>query len=519
MGKLRSASLLVPVLSVSLAALPVWQPPAQAAPPPSAGSSVQVWHTDVSADKWVERQDDISFQTRQTTNPLTIKVDQGVKYQKITGFGAALTDSSAWLINEIPADKRDALMKDLFDPEEGIGLSMVRIPMGATDFTASGIYSYDDMPPGETDPTLSNFSIAHDEPYIIPQLKQALAHNPAVKFTATPWSPPGWMKTSDNMIGGSLKDEYSPVLAEYFVKFIKAYGEAGVPIDYVTPQNEPLAAPTWPGTEMTPTQSAKLVKQMGDAFAANDLSTKILTWDHNWDVPSYPETIYNDPAAADYAVGAGWHIYSGSPIYQTVAHNDYPSKENYLTEATGGTYQANTQVAFHDALDTWMIGSTRNWGNGAMLWNIALDPEGRPVDGIPLNRGVVEVDPETGSVTPNPEYHALAQVSRFVKPGAQRIYSNSFGAGSIEDVAFQNPDGSKVVVAYNDSDAAQTFSVADGTQSFDYTLGAGDAVTFTYSGPRSRARSRQRPMSPIPRTTSPSGRPNQGDGPPRARSR
>jgi O-glycosyl hydrolase len=472
-------------MGVSLLAAPVAIPHAQAAP--RASSPVHVWLTDVSADRWVEKQSDVSFQTKQTTNPLTIKVDDSVTYQEVTGFGAALTDSSAWVINELPAAQRNTLMKNLFDPSDGLGLSMVRLPMGATDFTATGNYSYDDMPAGQTDPTLSNFSIKHDESYIIPQLKQALAINPAITFTATPWSPPGWMKTSDSMIGGTLKDEYSAVLANYFVKFIQAYGKAGVPIHYVTPQNEPLAAPTWPGMELTPSQEITLVKHMGDAFAANDLPTKILAWDHNWDVPSYPETIYNDPSASKHVAGAGWHIYSGSPMYQTVAHNDYPGKLNYLTEATGGTYQANSQVAFHDALNTWVIGNMRNWGNGVMLWNIALDPEGRPLNsdtnGIPLNRGLVVADPKTGSVSYNPEYHALAQVSRFVKPGAHRIYSNSFGDGSVENIAFQNPDGSKVVVAYNDADSAKTLSVADGTQSFDYTLGAGDAVTFTYSGP------------------------------------
>jgi O-glycosyl hydrolase len=487
MAKFRARSLLVPLLGASLAALPVVAPSAQAAPPKGAGTPVSVWLSDVATEKWVEKQSNVSFQTRQTANPLTIKVDDSVKYQEVTGFGAALTDSSAWVINELPAAQRDTLMKNLFDPSNGLGLNMVRLPMGATDFTATGNYSYDDMPAGQTDPTLANFSVEHDESYIIPELKQALTLNPAIKFTATPWSPPGWMKTSDSMIGGTLKDEYSPVLADYFVKFIQDYGKAGVPIHYVTPQNEPLAAPTWPGMELTPSQEIKLVKDMGEAFAANGLSTKILAWDHNWDVPSYPETIYNDPSASKYVAGAGWHIYSGSPIYQTVAHNDYPGKLNYLTEATGGTYQANSQVAFHDAINTWVIGNMRNWGNGVMLWNIALDPEGRPLNsdtnGIPLNRGLVVADPKTGSVSYNPEYHALAQVSRFVKPGAHRIYSNSFGAGSVENVAFQNPDGSKVVVAYNDAESAKTISVADGTQSFDYTLGAGDAVTFTYSGP------------------------------------
>jgi O-glycosyl hydrolase len=444
---------------------------------------VQVWLTDVASGTWLEQQSDAKFETKQTTNPLAIKVDDTVEYQEITGFGAALTDSSAWVINELPASARADLMTNLFDPTDGAGLNMIRVPMGASDFTASGFYTYDDMPKGETDPTLSNFSIAHDEQYIIPQLQEAYALNPSITFTATPWSPPGWMKTSDDLIGGSLKQEYEPTLAQYFVKFIDAYDEAGLPIHYVTPQNEPQAAPSWPGVEMTPAQQVRVIKEMGDAFAANDISTEILSWDHNWDVPSYPESIYNDPASADYAVGAAWHIYSGSPIYQTFAHNDYPFKRNYLTEATGGTYQANDQVAFHDAFNTWVIGNMRNWGNGVMLWNIALDPEGGPLSGIPLNRGLVVADPETGDVSYNGEYYALAHASRFVEPGAHRIYTNSFGAGSVENVAFQNPDGSKVVLAYNDSDAAQTISIADGSQSFDYTLEAGNAVTFIYSGP------------------------------------
>ena len=186
-------------------------------------------------------------------------------------------------------------------------------------------------------------------------------------------------------------------------------------------------------------------------------------------------------------MGSAWHIYSGTPIYQTLTHNDYPSKESYLTEATGGDWQATKQVAFHDAMDTWLVNGMRNWANGVMLWNIALDPNKGPLNsdtnGIGICRGLVTINPTNGVVGYNADYYALAQVSKFVKPGAYRIYSNTFGAGSIEDVAFQNPDGSKVVVAYNDSSAAKTISVADGTQSFDYSLPAGDAVTFTYTGP------------------------------------
>ncbi|MGP3921405.1 discoidin domain-containing protein [Nonomuraea sp. 10N515B] len=387
---------------------------------------------------------------------------------------------------------RTELMKKLFDPSQGIGLSLVRSPMGATDFNASGNYSYDDMPAGQTDPTLSNFSVQHDMAYIIPALRQALSLNPSIKITANPWSPPGWMKTSGSMIGGTLKSEYASVLANYFVKFIQAYGEAGVPITYISPQNEPMGTPSWPGMFLSAYQESQLVQEIGQAFEANQISTKILVWDHNWDVPSYPETIFSDPAASKYATGTGWHIYSGNPNYQTLVHNDYPSKETYITEATGGVWQDSNQTAFNDALGTWIINGMRNWANGVMLWNIALDPDRGPLNsdtnGIPMCRGLVTIDPATGLVSYNVDYYALAHATRFVKPGAHRIYSNTFGEGSIENVAFQNPDGSKVLIAYNSGSAAKTFSVADGTQSFDYTLNAGDAVTFTYSGPTQRGR-------------------------------
>ena len=495
MRKYKGVFLGLTLLSVSLVAAPIIQPEAAYAasattPTPTAaagGSPVQVWLTDVGADQWLVKQNDVSFQTQPETNPLTIDVNDKVKYQKITGFGAALTDSAAYLINGLPAADRNTLMKNLFSSTSGAGLSMVRSPMGATDFTATGNYSYDDMPSGQTDPTLSHFSIQHDQAYIIPELKQALALNKNIKVTSTPWSPPGWMKTSGSMIGGTLLDQDYPVLANYFVKYIQAYQKAGVPITYVTPQNEPLNAPSWPGSSLTPAQETRLIQLMGQAFDKNDISTQIIGWDHNWDVPSYPESIYNDPAASKYTVGAGFHIYSGAPIYQTVTHNDYPGKEIYLTEATGGINQPNTQVDFHDALDTWIIDTTRNYANGAMLWNLALDPDMGPLNadtnGIGENRGVVTIDPKTNEVTYNPDYYALAQVSKFVKPGATRISSNTFGSGSIDDVAFKNPDGSKVVVAYNDATQAQTFTVADGTQSFNYTLNAGAAATFTYRGP------------------------------------
>ncbi|MDQ0113794.1 discoidin domain-containing protein [Paenibacillus harenae] len=475
--------LLVSVMCMSLVFMPSY--PVQAA----ESNSAQVWLTDVSGNKWLEQQNDVLFETNQTTNPLAINVDENRKYQEVQGFGAGMTDSSAWLIwNKMSESQRTALMNGLFDSASGIGLSLLRTPMGATDFNASGNYSYNDMPAGETDPTLAGFSIEHDEDYIIPALKEALSLNPSMKIMATPWSPPGWMKTSDSMIGGTLKEGYYDELANYFVKYVQAYDNAGVPVSYVTPQNEPMGTPTYPGMFLSAYQESALIKEMGEAFAANHISTKILAWDHNWDVPSYPEKIFSDPDASQYAVGTGWHIYSGNPITQTLVHNDYPGKEVFITEGTGGIWQANDQEAFYDSLNTWIINGMRNWADGVILWNIALDPERGPLnsdtDGEAWVRGLLTINPDNGEVTKNVDYYALAHASKFVKTGAYRIYSNTFGEGSIENVAFQNPDGSKVLIAYNSGSDSKTFSVADGTQTFDYTLNAGNAVTFKWEGPQ-----------------------------------
>ncbi|XEC92488.1 discoidin domain-containing protein [Paenibacillus tarimensis] len=475
--------LLVSALFMSLVFTPAY--PVQAA----ESNAVQVWLTDISSDKWLEQQSDVLFETKQTTNPLTINVDASRKYQQMDGFGASLTDSSAWLIwNKLTTANRDILMNNLFNPTTGIGMSLVRTPMGATDVNYGPSYSYNDMPEGQTDPTLENFSIAHDEAYIIPELKQALSLNPSLNILANPHSPPGWMKTSGSMIGGTLLDEYYDELANYFVKYIQAFSAHGVPISYVTPQNEPMGAPEWPGMFLSVYQNIKLTEEMGKAFAANNITAEILGWDHNWDVPSYPETIFNDPDASQYTAGTAWHIYSGSPVLQTLVHNDYPNKKAYITEATGGIWQENKTVGFHDALNWWIIEGTRNWANGVMLWNIALDENMGPLNsdtgGIPMMRGLVTINQSTGEVTYNEDFYAVGHASKFVQPGAYRIYSNSFGDGSIENVAFQNPDGSKVLIVHNSGNDSKTFSVADGTESFDYTLNAGNAVTFTWEEPQ-----------------------------------
>ncbi len=468
----------------------------------SNDAAVQVWLTDVPSNTWLARQNDVAMVPKQADSALTIAVDSSRQYQSILGFGAAMTDSSGWLIGTKMSEKqRDQLMTNLFSPTKGIGLSLIRDPMGATDLSAHGDYSYDDLPAGQTDPALEHFSIQHDTAYIIPLLKQARALNASAKIMANPWSPPGWMKTSGSMVGGTLLPEYHSAFANYFVKFIQAYEAEGVPVDFVSLQNEPAYSPPYPGMVLSADQAQQLIQNMGQAFEANGIGTQIIGWDHNWDMPLYPEQFYSDPATSPYVAATGWHCYAGNVTTQSLVHNDYPGKGALITECGGGTWQATTQGAFRDEVVGLVINGIRNWAQGVILWNLALDPDHGPVNEdcqvcTGVNRGLVTVDPASGNVTYNLDYYALAHASKFVRAGARRIYSNSFGKGSIDNVAFQNPDGSKVLVAFNDSSDTKTFSVADGTRSFNYTLNAGDAVTFKWAGPPENGR--HEPAASVP---------------------
>ncbi|MFE9202497.1 discoidin domain-containing protein [Micromonospora sp. NPDC007230] len=443
--------------------------------------------TDLGTNTYLSRQSSVAWHGGRAPDGPTITVDSQRRYQEITGFGASFTDSSAWLVGtRLDNEQRDAVMRDLFSGQ-GIGLSFLRQPMGSSDFAVNGNYSYDDMPPGQTDPALAHFSIDHDRAYIIPLLKRARQLNPKLTVMASPWSPPGWMKTSDSMIGGTLKpDAYQP-LADYFAKFLEAYGEAGVPVRYVTPQNEPLYVPSgYPGMSLSAEQQNNLIKNyLGPALRDRDLGTEILGYDHNWDVVSYPETMYADPATAGFVAGTAWHCYGGDVRAQAVSHNDYPNKPAWHTECSGGTWEGDEQAGFAGALGL-IINSTRDWARGVIRWNMALDQNNGPTNGGCLTcRGVVTVAQDAAghwSYAKTVDYWALGHASKFVRPGARRVASNSFGAGDVQDVAFVNPDGSTALVAFNSANSLKTFRVQWGNKWFTYRLAGGAAATFTWTG-------------------------------------
>jgi glucosylceramidase len=419
-----------------------------------------------------------------TGNASTITVNEYQELQQIDGFGAAVTDASAWLIStRMSASQRTALMQKLFDPNQGIGISFVRIPMGASDFSVNGPYSYDDLPSGQTDPNLNNFSINHDLAYIIPVLQQARALSPNLKFMANPWSPPAWMKTNGSMLGvanattGTLNASAYGPLAQYFVRFLQAYQAQGIPLYAISPQNEPEFAPNnYPGMFWAAADENTFLKNnLAPALASAGLAPKIIPYDHNWNDTSYPSTLLGDATTRADIAGISWHCYAGSPSAMSAIHRSYPTSEVYETECSTGA-----AVAPINTIDLLMQ-SVQNDARTVELWNMALDPNHGPhTGGCPDCLGVVTIDQATGNVTYTPDYYLLGHFSKFALAGAYHITSNNLGG--VEDVAFKNADGSKVVVAHNPGGGSSTFQVLWGNQGFVYTLPAGATVTFKWSG-------------------------------------
>lgn len=414
---------------------------------------------------------------------LTIRVNDGVKYQTIDGFGASLTDSSAWLLwNKLSETKRKDALRLLFDPKTGIGLNLLRQPMGASDFALED-YTYDDVPPGQTDPELKQFSIAKDERYIVPLLREALAINPGLKIFASPWSPPAWMKTSQSMVQGALLPSAYKPLADYFVQFVQAYEKDGIPIYALTMQNEPLNVPgNYPGMNMTSGEQAAFLRDaLGPALRDAKLNAKVLIFDHNWDLIHFPIEVLNDPKAASFAGGIAIHCYGGSVTAQAELHDRFPDKDIWLTECSGGDWQKGKLLESQVRL---IIDATRNWSRSVILWNLALDQYHEPfLGGCTTCRGVITVKHEgdSGEAIPTVDYTALGHASKFVQPGAVRIDSNTFGQNSLEDVAFRNPDGSIVLLVMNSSGEPVPFNVEWNGLFANYTLKANTVATLVWA--------------------------------------
>lgn len=450
----------------------------------SKGTRVHVYESSESLKESLASKTPITFQATATAK-FVVRIDDKQKFQEMDGFGASLTESSAWLLaKKLSPEQRKELLIKLFDPRKGIGLNILREPIGSSDFAVKDDYSLDDMAEGQSDPDLRNFSIVRDREFIIPVLREALKVNHEIKIIGSPWSAPGWMKTSHSMIGGTLLPSAYGPLARYFVQFVKQYEAAGVPIFAITPQNEPLNIPKdYPGMGMSAEEQTTFVRDnLGPAFREAHLKTKIMIFDHNWDLMAFPKTVLSDPKTAAFVAGTATHCYGGNADAQTQLHSQFPDKEIWLTECSGGDWQKGDLLVSQAKL---IIQTTGNWAKSVILWNLALDQTHGPhVGGCYDCRGVVTIDDSTSpsKVTPTVDFTALSHASKFVFPGAHHIGSTGAEQTGLEHVAFRNKDGSIVLLALNTGAEAISFDIESDGEFAGYTLESGAVATFVWQG-------------------------------------
>jgi glucosylceramidase len=442
-------------------------------PPPSSKDTINSWLTKADQTALLQKQPTFAFNASANAYS-TITIDGTQTYQTVDGFGYALTQGSALAINKLDANTKNNLLQELFGTSSNsISVSYLRISIASSDLNSS-VFSYDDVA-GDT--SLSQFSLAKDEADVIPVLKQIIAINPNIKILGTPWSAPAWMKDNKNTVGGSLLPQYYNVYANYFVKYIQAMKAEGITIDAITPQNEPLFGGNNPSMVVTADEEATFIKNnLGPAFAAAGITTKIIVYDHNCDRPDYPITILKDADAAKYVDGSAFHLYAGDISALSTVHNASPNKNVYFTEQwTGSKESFSDNLLWHTK--NIIIGTMNNWGRAAVEWNLASDANYQPhtPGGCDECKGALTI---SGSVTRNPSYYIVAHASKFVPAGSVRIASSVIG--SLHNVAFSTPQGKKVLIVLNDGTSPVNFNIKYKNAIATTMLPAGSVATYVW---------------------------------------
>ncbi len=416
-----------------------------------------------------------------------IEVNPATHYQTMLGFGSSLepaTCANLWRMSE--ADRERTLARLVSHPE-GIGMNLMRICIGTPDFTGDPWYSYNDLPPGETDPELKRFSIEKDRTYILPVLRLARQKNPDLLFFASPWSPPGWMKSTGTMIGGELLPRWYATYADYFVSFIRAYEAEGIPIYAITVQNEPgvdrakEGDPNWfyPSCHWTGEQERDFIRDhLGPALRRAGLQTRIWCYDHNYNVRTrgddpglaYPRTILSDPQAAQSVCGVAFHGYVGGPDGMSVFHQEFPHVPLHFTE--GSVFGVKGCVELIERL--------RNWASSYNAWVTILDENGKPNNGpFEASRTIITFDAQTGRPIENLDYFLYGQFMKFIERGAVRLESTE-GTRSLTNVAFRNPNGSIVLVLVNNANREQAVRLSCGKRFATASLPENSVATFMW---------------------------------------
>jgi glucosylceramidase len=428
-------------------ALPAWSSPASPSPQPT---EISVRITD--ENRRFEAGSNLSWRpVSGAPSGEVISLDPEKEFQEILGFGAAFTDASCYMFSQLSPEARDKLFHQLFHPSE-LGLSVCRTCVGASDYSTE-LYSFDE---GDPDPELKRFSIAHDQSYFLPALKQARQVNPNLFLFSSPWSPPGWMKANGSMLGGCIHKHYFPAYAQYFVKFLQAYAAEGVAIQAVTSQNEVdtdqdgrMPACLW-GQEY----EIEFVRQhLGPALEAQNIPTKIWLLDHNYNLWGRAICELDEPGVKKYSRAVAWHGYAGDVSMVSKVHEAHPDVEMHWTE--GGPDISSPKYATDwGAWGRTFTGALRNWCQSITGWNLALDEHGRPNIGPFPCGGLVTIHSQTKEVTRSGQYWALAHFSNAIHRGARRFESSGTLDG-IDHVACKNPDGENVLVLTNSSTSRQ----------------------------------------------------------------
>ena len=442
-----------------------------------AESDISCWLTNPDKSALLQKQDsEIRFDAPVNQYP-TINVDPRIAFQEMDGFGAALTGGSAYLINNLTPENRDVLLKEMFlRGDNSIGVSYLRISIGASDLDVK-VFSYNDLPAGETDIQLEKFDLGPDKTDLIPVLKSILKLNPKIKIMGSPWSAPVWMKNNKKSIGGSLLPEYYETYAKYFVKYINEMKAEGIPIDAITIQNEPLYGGNNPSMVMPATEQRNFIKNnLGPAFKAAGIKTKIIVYDHNCDVPEYATDILSDPKANQYVDGSAFHLYGGNISALSKVHDAYPAKNLYFTEQwVGGPSKFGPDMKWY--VQHVIIGSTRNWSKAVIEWNLASDSLYDPhtPGGCTSCEGAITI---SSKVSRNVSYYTLAHASKFVPAGSVRIASNSLP--TLPNVAFKTTEGRKVLIVLNNRDKTEIFNIEFNKKIATTSLNSGSVATYVW---------------------------------------
>ena len=455
---------------------------------PAAGASSQVhkpaahaWMTTSNGRLKLADRGPVSFRPRGSADP-DILVENGQRYQDFFGVGASITGASSVLLNTLSADARSRVMHDMFDPRRGIGLSLLRQPVGASDFS-TGSYTYDDVEPGGSDPGLARFDLGRDRTELVPLLVQAARINPSLAVVLSPWSAPAWMKTSGSLVGGTLRPEDDQVYADYLAKAAKEYREAGVPVTGLTVQNEPsFSPPSYPGMTLDTEQQRVLLRDhLRPALGRAGLNLHLWALDDNFERWHDADALLSDPATRAAAYGVAFHCYRGDVSALRQIRHRHPGVAVAVSECSGGTWSGGFAHDLRYEARTLLVGAIRNGAAWLVKWNLALDPNGGPQNGGCHDcRGLVTVDPSHGTVTPSAAYYAWGHVGRFVTPGATVIGATARRGSGLAAVAFQNRDGSHVLVVYNDAATPRRVTVGAGQRSFAARMPAGALATFTW---------------------------------------